>query len=328
MFKKQIYILGLFLISFVLLSCSRGPEVQRIIIGIATWPGFAIGMVGEEKGFFKEKGIEIEYRVIDDMPARHAAFRSGNLDIMISSTDLWTIESAQGIKGKVFLVTDVSWGGDGIVARKEIKNLQDLKGKRVAFARGTPSHFLLYKALKQAGLSPRDIVQVKVDDPGHAAQAFLGGAVDAAVTWEPFLTEVVRKGKGHILATSRDIRDSIVDILVASERLAANQKLLEAFIEGWLASVEYVKAHPEESARIIAKGLNVKPEDVKGMMAGLKLADREMNRYYFKGNSISESRLARIYNEAATFWKTEGIIDRIVPAREVISDTAFAYFNR
>jgi len=88
---------------------------------------------------------------------------------MISSLDVFAQESAQGIKGKVFLVTDVSWGGDGIVARKEIKSIRDLKGKKVAFARGTPSHFLLYKALKQAGLSPKDIVQVKVDDPGHAA---------------------------------------------------------------------------------------------------------------------------------------------------------------
>lgn len=312
---------------FVLLSCTSSQK-YKITIGIATWPGFAIGMVGQNKGIFKEKGLELEYRIIDDMPARHAAFRSGDLDIMISSVDLWTIESAQGIKGKAFLVTDVSWGGDGIVARKEIKSLRDLKGKRVAFARGTPSHFLLYKALKQAGLSPEDIIQVKVDDPGHAAQAFLGGSVDAAVTWEPFLTEVVRKGKGHILVTSRDIRDSIVDILVASEKLAANRELLEAFIEGWLASVEYVKAHPEEAARIIAEGLNVKPGDVEGMMAGLKLADREMNRYYFEGRSVTDSRLARIYEEAAAFWKSQGIIDHIVPAREVISETAFAYFNR
>jgi len=152
--------------------------------------------------------------------------------------------------------------------------------------------------------------------------------VDAAVTWEPFLTEVVRKGKGHILVTSRDIRDSIVDILVASEKLAQNRKLLEDFIEGWLASVEYVKTHPREAARIIAEGLNVKPEDVEGMMAGLRLADREMNRYYFQGKDPAQCRLAQVYREAATFWKAEGIIDHIVPVEEVISRTAFQHFNK
>lgn len=297
----------------------RNPrqEIAPVRIGIATWPGFASGMVGKEKGYFD--GVDLQYRTIDDLAARHAAFRSGELDIMISSMDLWVQEKAQGIDGKAFLVTDESAGADGIVVNQSIKTVADLRGKRVAFARATPSHYLLFKVLEKAGMTPADIVQVPMDDPGVAGQAFLGGKVDAAVTWEPFLTQVVNSGKGHVLASSKDFPETIVDVLVASPKLLQRPEVLKKFIRGWLESVQYIKAHPDESAQIMAKGLNVKTEDAQGMMAGVQFADTTRNRYFFDSNDLAKSPLALVAVDAGNFWKQQGIISTVPEIPSLIS---------
>jgi len=188
------------------------PKPVTIRIGIATWAGFGTGIVGMEKGFFP--GIDVQTKTLDDARARQAAFVSGDLDIMISSVDLFAQEAAKGIQGKVFLVTDESRGGDGIVAKAEIKTIADLRGKKVAYAHGGPSDYLLFKALDKAGVKLSDVKRIQVDDPSRAGETFMSGDVDAAVTWEPFLSNATQSRKGHILATTKDYPEIIVDILV------------------------------------------------------------------------------------------------------------------
>jgi NitT/TauT family transport system substrate-binding protein len=318
-----IILASIFLYSFLQQKTIKPHD--KLTIGIATWPGFASGMVGREKGLFD--GIELEFKIMDDAPARHAAFQSGAIDIMISSVDVFAQEAAQGIKGRIIIVTDESFGGDGIVAKLNIKTPEELNGKKIAFARATPSHFLLYKVLEKYGLTPSNIKQVTVDDPGNAAQAFLGGSVDAAVTWEPFLTEVKEKGKGHVLLTTHDYPGIIVDVLIASDKLSQNSDLLRRFIKGWLGSIDYIKEHPDECAKIISEGLNIKGEDVKGMMAGLRFADKKRNAELFNSRDFTKTRIADILREAAAFWKSQGIISEIPPMDHLISPTANEYLN-
>ncbi|MDQ3819939.1 MAG: ABC transporter substrate-binding protein, partial [Acidobacteriota bacterium] len=270
-----------------------------------------------EKGFFQD--VDVQYRIIDDLNARHAAFRSGDMDVMASSIDLWVQERAQGLDGRAFIVTDESAGGDGIVAKPSIKTPADLRGKKVAFARATPSHYLLYKVLERAQLTPSDISQVKVEDPGNAGQAFLGGSVDAAVTWEPFLTQVRESSNGHVLATSKEFPGTIVDVLVVSPKLLNQPDVLDRFIRGWLQSVAYIKAHPDESARIIAKGLNSKEDDIQGMMSGLQFADADRNRYFFCSDKLADSQLAKVILDAGGFWKQQGLIPTVPEADNIIT---------
>ena len=85
------------------------------------------------------------------------------------------------------LPLDESRGGDGILATKDIRSIADLKGKSVAVLRGSLQQFYLGVLLKEAGLSEADIevVDLPLD---NAAEAFMMQEVDAAVTYEPWLT--------------------------------------------------------------------------------------------------------------------------------------------
>jgi sulfonate transport system substrate-binding protein len=94
--------------------------------------------------------------------------------------------------------------GDTLLVPKSssAKSLADLKGKKIAYTRGSSGHGFLIQALKKAGLKPSD---VKLTDltPGDSLAAFSSGKVDAWATWEPFVTiasanaKVLVSGKGY-----------------------------------------------------------------------------------------------------------------------------------
>ncbi|MBI4244497.1 MAG: ABC transporter substrate-binding protein, partial [Planctomycetes bacterium] len=298
---------------------------KTIQFAIATWPGFATGFVGLEKGFFED--LPVKFLIMDDSQARHAAFQSDQVDIMISSADVFIQEYAQGIKGIIILVTDESFGGDGIVAKTEINKPSELLGKKIAFARATPSHFLLYKILEKAKINPDQIQAVVVDDPSYAGQAFLGGSVDAAVTWEPFLTQVKNSGKGHVLLTTLNYPGIIVDVLVAKESLAQDKETLNKIIRGWIKSVQYISEYQKESQNIIAQSLKILPEDAENMIAGLRFADLERNQQ-FLCSETDAPRLLSIIQDAGIFWQSQNIIKEVPNLTGLVSNSVCSAFSK
>jgi NitT/TauT family transport system substrate-binding protein len=94
---------------------------------------------------------------------------------------------------------------DGMAVRNNIAKIADLKGKTVAAsAPGTAPYFTLAWFLKKNGLSVKDVTVVNLE-PGRAAQAFVAGQNDAAMTYEPYLSTVRDNPQaGKIIATTLD----------------------------------------------------------------------------------------------------------------------------
>jgi sulfonate transport system substrate-binding protein len=85
-----------------------------------------------------------------------------------------------------------------------IATLADLKGKRVAFAKGSSAHNLTVAALEKAGLTYRDITPVLLA-PADGAAAFAGGTIDAWTVWDPYFA-IAEEGQGaRILVQASDI---------------------------------------------------------------------------------------------------------------------------
>ncbi|MFS9598974.1 ABC transporter substrate-binding protein, partial [Klebsiella variicola] len=72
----------------------------------------------------------------------------------------------------------------------------DLKGKSVAYGQGTVMEFFLSVVLGKAGLSLKDVETVNMTG-GDAGSAFSTGQVDAAVTWDPYLSKGAKSGYGY-----------------------------------------------------------------------------------------------------------------------------------
>lgn len=323
MYRKAVLVAALVLAVLALVvggaGCQREPGggAKPLSVGIVTWPGHAIPFLAKEKEFFGD--LKVDVKIIDDSSVRHAAFKSGDIDIMAVTVDAFALEAVQVQEGKFLFVNDVSNGGDAIVARKEVNSQKDLVGKKVAFPRGQPSQFLLFFYLKQAGLGLKDIKPVEVEDPSVAGQAFIAGNVDAAVTWEPFVSQAASTPNGKVLFSTADAPGLIIDAHVASNRVfQARRKDLEAYAKGILRALEYIKTNPDDAYAIMAKGLNMPLGDFKDIVPGLKWTDRQVNKQLFGVDPPGKSRVAEVFEGAGVIWKELGLLPSPLSAQNVI----------
>jgi sulfonate transport system substrate-binding protein len=115
--------------------------------------------------------------------------------------------------------------GEAILVQKDspIKTVADLKGKTVALNKGSNVHYLLVKALEEAGLKYSDITTSFLP-PADGRAAFERGAVDAWVIWDPF------QAAAEVAIEARELRNG--------EGIVPNHQF-------YLGAQTYVEAHPE-----------------------------------------------------------------------------------
>lgn len=297
-----------------------------LTIATMTWAGAGPAFIGNEKGFFGP--LKVNVRVLDDTRARYAALASGDAQIMITNPDQHAREHESGLPGRILWVTDISYGGDGLVARRGVKSLAELRGGSVGLTLGTASEYFLFRALQKEGLSVKDVKLREVDDQAAVAAAFQSRSLDAAVLWEPLLTGVARATRGPILATSRDIEDSILGVMVARDEILGDWRTVAILLDGWMRSLNFIRTNPAEAREIMAKGFNISPADVQVMTNGLRFADAGTNASYFCTGGNGESRMAAIIHEASAYWVAAGRQRAVPDAKERISPQAIAYFCR
>lgn len=125
-------------------------------------------------------------------------------------------------------------GGSGsailLPAGSQIRSIAELKGKRVAFAKGSSAHNLTIAALESAGLSYRDIEPV-ILAPADAAAAFARGAVDAWTVWDPYFA-IAERGEGvRVLVQAADVVPTNNFFLANKAFAAARPEVLAATID-------------------------------------------------------------------------------------------------
>ena len=118
-----------------------------------------------------------------------------------------------------------------------------MKGKKVGATLGEVNHFLLLVGLEKAGLKESDVAltNMSADDAGAA---FVAGQLDAAVTWEPWVTKAKSAG-GHTIFTSAEIPDTIIDcVAVPKASVSAKRASYSAFIGAIDKGVAFSAVHP------------------------------------------------------------------------------------
>jgi NitT/TauT family transport system substrate-binding protein len=278
-------------------------------IGLVTWIGYGPLYIAKEKGFFDEQHINVDLQRIEGDVERRAAIASGNLDGIALTLDSMIVLRARGIPLRTVMAIDASNGGDGIVAVQKIATVKDLAGHQVAFPTGLPSHFLLYEVLKSHNMHMSDIKPI-VMDADQAGAAFASGKIDAAVTWEPWLSKATEVGRGHILATSREYPQTIEDVLYFREDAIARRRAdIEGLIKAWYKGVRYVSDHPAEAKVIMGKAFGLSADRVDKLIGGIRYEDDRGNLAAF-GTPGHPGFLYPMYDRIADAWMAEHVIDK------------------
>ena len=143
---------------------------------------------------------------------------------------------------------------------------------------------MLANALARNGLKPSDVKIVNLS-AGDAAAAFMTGRVEAAVVWNPWVSQIERSGKGRALFTSKDMPGLIPDLLVAQDKaVQAKRRDLVGMIRAWFDTVDFIARQPEEAVKIMSRVVSLPPADYKVFLPGTKFFDAAANKAAFDPN--------------------------------------------
>lgn len=272
------------LVAGLLVTPATSAPVAPLKIGYPVWVGYGPLFLAEKKGFLKELGTSVEFILMEDTKPRYVALAARRIDGLMTTIDTVVQRVKPDLQMAAILPMDDSKGGDGIVARKEINSVRDLKGKKVAFSEGSVSHFFLAFLLRQNGMSLKDITAVNMT-AGDAGAAFVAGKVDAAVTWEPWLTKGKSAPHGKILVDSSATPNLIVDVLVfRKDVIKARPRDMQNIVDAWVKAVEFWKSNPDEANTIMAGAVGGWLKDTKVFaetLAGVRYYDRAALREFF-----------------------------------------------
>jgi len=313
-----------------------GGKLERpLVVGINTWAGHAPGIVanggldvGGAASIYKKKyGLDVKFVLLEDPTVKLTAFMKGEIDIMWDTVDSYAREASvlaeKNIQAKSIIQEDWSRGGDGIVSLKTIKSVEDLKGKKIATTKFTPSHWLLLFLLSQSGLSPEDRKAIEDNlvftaEAPQAAAAFKAKQVDAAVTWEPDLSGAVaaREAEAHILVSTTAATNVIADTLVARQDLIDKApQTVKDFVNGWFDAISVMKEDPQGTNHIVGAALKLSDDDVSGMLSGLKLTAFADNAAFF-GLTGPKAHFDSLFNGAFVIWRKKGVVNKVVDAKD------------
>ena len=135
-------------------ATTRNPNDNTLRVQLVTWGGYAPGLYFNEGAqanmrsrFKKEYGFNVDFKLENDLINAMNAWIAGEYDVLVQTADAFPLYTApddiNSFGPKAFMQVDWSRGGDAIISKRGINNVNDLKGKTIAVAVPSPAQTLL-----------------------------------------------------------------------------------------------------------------------------------------------------------------------------------------
>jgi len=288
----------------------------KVAIGISGWTGFAPLVLAKEAGIYSKSGLDVSIKKIPQA-SRHLAIASGDIQCAATTVETWIVWNANGVATTQLFQMDKSYGADGMVVRNTIASIKDVKGKTVAAsAPGTAPYFTLAWFLKKNGLTVKNVTVVNME-PAAAAQAFIAGQNDAAMTYEPYLSAVREKPEaGKIIATTLDY-PMVMDTFGCTPKfISENEAAVKAITKSYFDALELIKTDQKKAYEIMGADVKQTGEQFGNSAKYLRWQDQAANKAFFTGEF-------NIFNkEAADLLLEIGVVKQIPDLGKLV-DTRF-----
>lgn len=301
-----------------LAGMAQGAAAQtKVVLGMSGWTGFAPLTLADKAGIFKKNGLDLEIKMIPQKD-RHLALASKSIQCAATTVETHVAWNTNGVPIVQIFQLDKSFGADGIAVRNDIKTFADLKGKTIAVdAPGTAPYFTLAWLLSKNGMTLKDVKTVSLA-PQPAAQSFVTGQNDAAVTYEPYLSTVrANPAAGKILATTLEFPHIQDTLGCAPEWLKANPAAAKALADSYFEALEMIKTDPAKSHEIMGAAVKQTGEAFAKSAGYLRWQDKAANQKFFA------SEIEPFMKEAAAILLEAGVIRKLPDNYGAMVDTSF-----
>jgi sulfonate transport system substrate-binding protein len=154
--------------------------------------------------------------------------------------------------------------GEAIIVPEDssIKNIKDLKGKKIGLNKGSNVHYLLVKALEKEGIK-YDEIETAFLPPADARAAFEKGDIDAWVIWDPFLADTELATKGRIITDATDLAANREFLLSSRTFAEKNPDVVEIIYEEVKKTEKWVSENPKEAAEFLSPQIGMDIETLE-----------------------------------------------------------------
>ena len=248
-------------------------------------------MTAKEKGYFEEEGITLNLTSFDNGPNIIAAMENGSINLGYIGDGAHKL-CVQG-RASIIALSHVS-NGDAVIGGPNVKTIEDLKGKTVAYASGTSSETILVNTLTKAGLTMNDITPMDMD-PSAVVTAMMSKGVDACAIWSPQSLTILAEAEGATKLTDNmtfaDTSVSLASWIAMPNYLEENKDVVVRFLRALFKGMDYAADdHYDEVAKWVSDLLAVDydsiyaergvAEWVTGKVVADGIADRSIKDYY------------------------------------------------
>lgn len=293
-----------------LASPSRAEELPNVI-RIGTQKGGFFPAVRHRhtiEDTFKPSGIDVQWVDFQFGPPILEAINVGSIDFgYVGDTPPIFAQAANArIRYSAAVKQDGNTQAIIVHADSPIKTLADLKGKRVAFGKGSSAHNLLVAALEKAGLSWNDIVPTPLT-PSDATAAFAKGSIDAWSIWDPYLALAELRENARVIAYNQDIHEPYSFYIAGTDFVEKYPSVLARLNAVFAAEGVWANAHHDEVAQAQAVATGVEIEAIR----------RFVGRSNYKVIPIDDA-IVRSQQAAADRFARLGLIPKPVRVADIV----------
>lgn len=290
-------------------------------MAISPWIGYGPWYIAQKEGFFTKQGVNVNLvNFTEDAPLL-AALASGKVDGSNLSTNDLLSAAGTGQRYKVVMLEDESVTADAVLAGPGIKSLQNLRGKTVAYEYGTTSDVLIHHALQAAGIPFKSIRALNIP-AAQAGSALIAGRVDAAVTYQPYISAALKAGSGkaRVLYTAGEAPGLISDTLSIKPSFAAQHpKTVAALLRAWQEALNYYNAHTSGGQAIIATAVGAPVNSLTTAFKGLHFYSLTDSKTQLNGQYASTTldSVAKALLEAGSLHSMPADLPQLVDTKFV-----------
>src|SRR5271169_1419998 len=239
-------------------------ELPKLDVVIGNNFGHLPMFIGAEKGYFKQHGVDAKMLVVDTGTDMVNAMHDGRAQIgdMSTTTYLKAVHAGEPFRVIGLIMNDatrdncdeplaiVTKKGRGIAAGK----LADLKGKKIGLARGQTSDEYFKMVLRRAKMKYEELTIENIWSQFGLAPALAEGKVDAVVSWEPYVTQVLTQVPDSYEVIRGGQHMSYVMVATAhGPTIESKPQLAKSIAAGLAQSSHFTRKNPDEAVEIFAK---------------------------------------------------------------------------
>ena len=246
---------------------SAPPDLLPIRIGyqaVASW----LLLGARELGIYKEEGVDAEFLKFTAGPPQIAAAQGGSIDVAMVGTVPFLAGVSQGVDWIMVGLDNEYPKADGFVARagSGVNTLADLKGKRIAFFRGSTAQFAVLKTLERLHIPVEEVTLLHLE-PSQQLAAMLHSDIDVAEVWEPWMQKMVHQAGARIIETEAalGIYTGIGGYCVKRDWLAVQRETVRRFINALATAYDKLKNDPSPALKAVAADMGISMEEAKAI---------------------------------------------------------------